>query len=734
MNVKFFHKTILLSVLLLTSFSANIQAQDKDNLIIEPPLTWSINSIQIVWSVNQGATEMKQTKFIYGADQIYNETATKEKMEDNSTNRGFSSTGGEQVDTSVGMEYNPLNVCGLFGAKVNASAYIEGGFNYNQSNILTHTSKWSESEKMEVNTALQSAFEQNVQKSISDQKLVFTVDFINHTKTRLYFKSNHDNTNNTIPIYSGNTHLGDAHLVNRDATILATGKPIPIQFEMKLNDTGKQILVNNRPKIDINSSQLLIQSEDIQDAIQESIVEEDCFTVAIYSGNQVIEWKIRCFEDKDKAIKLQDALEAINKKMRKQQKNGHLTIFDIKDNHLVSVCNTPFTNDNNSKWITELNVIEGNDSHIINTPDSYLRKTPQLGDRIVFQLVNLEMRQLLKDAEIGNALAQYNLGKLYYYGVVVPVDKEKALFWINKAVEQNFLPEKEFLKNWEKENNGKYIGERKVFTVNGVEFAFRWCPPGSFTMDESEPEPGHYDFIGKSIRMMYQVSLTKGFWMMETEVTVGMFKAFVSDTGYESKGNTPYGWTGNTWEQDSKYSWQNPGVIQDDSHPVTCVSWNDAVEFCKWLSKKTGQNIKLPTEARWEYACRTGNKTAFFWGNILNGEKANCNGYYPYGTKTIGKYIGKTTPVGSYQPNAWGLYDMHGNVWEWCSDWYDDYPTGRFIDPTGPTNGTHRVLRGGSWNDDAKSCRSVERYDNDPDFRNGRLGFRCMMSINLLDN
>ena len=267
----------------------------------------------------------------------------------------------------------------------------------------------------------------------------------------------------------------------------------------------------------------------------------------------------------------------------------------------------------------------------------------------------------------------------------------------------------------------KRAGDREVFRVNGVEFAFHWCPAGTFTMGSPESEEGHGD---KEIQ--HQVTLTKGFWIMETEVTVGMFKAFVNDTGYKSKGNTPYGRIGNESELNPNLSWLDPGFKQDDNHPVSCVSWDDATEFCKWLSRKTEQNITLPTEAQWEYACRAGSTTAYFWGNVLNGDKADCNGNFPYGTKTKGKYIGKTMPVGSYLPNAWGLYDMHGNVYEWCQDWDGDYSNESVTDPIGPLSGSNRISRGGGWDNMAQRCRSASRYGVSPERRGDLLGFRCV--------
>ncbi|MBY0444146.1 MAG: formylglycine-generating enzyme family protein, partial [Burkholderiales bacterium] len=130
------------------------------------------------------------------------------------------------------------------------------------------------------------------------------------------------------------------------------------------------------------------------------------------------------------------------------------------------------------------------------------------------------------------------------------------------------------------------------------------------------------------------------------------------------------------------------------------VSWEDAVDFCQRLSAMTGLEFVLPTEAQWEYACRAGTATAFHWGSTCDGSQANCRGDLPYGGSVAGPNRETTTPVGMYAPNNWGLYDMHGNVAEWCADWYGPYPSGQATDPSGPASGQHRVLRGGSWHFD----------------------------------
>ena len=146
----------------------------------------------------------------------------------------------------------------------------------------------------------------------------------------------------------------------------------------------------------------------------------------------------------------------------------------------------------------------------------------------------------------------------------------------------------------------------------------------------------------------------------------------------------------------------------------------------KFSSNFGGGVFNLPSEAQWEYACRAGTTTPFWTGRCLSTDEANYDGNNPLEGCPKGVYRKKTTPVKKFPPNPWGLYDMHGNVWEWCADWYGDYPDGPVTDPIGPTNGANRVCRGGSWFDYARRCRSAYRHLNTPDYRNNFLGFRAL--------
>ena len=173
----------------------------------------------------------------------------------------------------------------------------------------------------------------------------------------------------------------------------------------------------------------------------------------------------------------------------------------------------------------------------------------------------------------------------------------------------------------------------------------------------------------------------------------------------------------------------------DSSHfknevaPVENISWVDAIEFCDRLSNLTGRNYRLPSEAEWEYACLGGKSTRYYFGDKISSDFANYDDRFQYESEASVKYRDKTTPVGTFPPNNFGLYDMHGNVWEWCSDWHEEYPKGAVSDPSGPREGSGRVSRGGGWGLVAAFCRSASRNWYDPSFRDNRdNGFRVALS------
>jgi formylglycine-generating enzyme len=218
-------------------------------------------------------------------------------------------------------------------------------------------------------------------------------------------------------------------------------------------------------------------------------------------------------------------------------------------------------------------------------------------------------------------------------------------------------------------------------------------PGGTFIMGSPETEPGR-----DQDEFQHEVTL-KAFKISMYEITFAQYDAFCEATGRKKPDDEGWG-RGN--------------------RPVINVSWNDAASFARWIG------CRLPTEAEWEYACRAGTTTPFNTGNDISTLLANFNGNYPVSTIIKGQYEGKTLPVGSYPPNPWGLYDMHGNVWEWCQDWYGEYKEEPRSNPKGPSSGSFIVRRGGSWYGSEKYCRSANRNFSDPAHTYNFIGFRVV--------
>jgi formylglycine-generating enzyme required for sulfatase activity len=222
--------------------------------------------------------------------------------------------------------------------------------------------------------------------------------------------------------------------------------------------------------------------------------------------------------------------------------------------------------------------------------------------------------------------------------------------------------------------------------TNSLEMKLAWIPPGNFVMGSPPGEKGRGDDVP------HRVTLTKGFWLGVYPVTQAQWQAVMKS---------------------------NPSRFKGDDRPVEQVSWYDCQEFCRKLSVREGKTYRLPTEAEWEYACRAGTTTAYCFGD----DPAQLGEYAWY----RGNSNQKTHPVGQKKANAWGLYDMHGNVWQWCLDWYGDYPGSDQVDPQGPAWGPARVVRGGCWGLDPRSCRSAHRYWDVPGNRYFALGCRLAL-------
>lgn len=252
----------------------------------------------------------------------------------------------------------------------------------------------------------------------------------------------------------------------------------------------------------------------------------------------------------------------------------------------------------------------------------------------------------------------------------------------------------------------------------GVDLLMLRIPAGSFLMGAPEEEEGSRD----NERPVHRVELGE-FLLGQTPVTQAQWRAVAEWERPETV--EPKQWPVQC-PPDPVAGLKDPDRFRGDQRPVVNVSWDEAKAFCERLRLRTGKNYTLPSEAQWEYACRAGTTTPFHWGATINADLANYNGTYTYQDGTKGLYRGETTTVASYPANPWGLYDMHGNVREWCQDsWHEDYVkapnTGSaWVDK----NSFTRLLRGGSWGNNPGNCRSASRYGDFPVFRNDLIGFR----------
>ena len=262
--------------------------------------------------------------------------------------------------------------------------------------------------------------------------------------------------------------------------------------------------------------------------------------------------------------------------------------------------------------------------------------------------------------------------------------------------------------------------------LGGATLELRRIPKGRFTEGSPPDEPGR-----EADEAPRPVLLTHDFWLGKAPVTRGQFARFVTETRYVTeaeKGQSGgFGWdpTSKQLVQKKEFNWRNPGFTQTDNDPVVLVTFGDANAFTTWVFRKTGRHVRLPTEAEWEYAARAGTTTPWYAGK--SEDEALASGWLKANAGA------STHPVAQKRPNPFGLFDMTGNVYEWCRDIYAPYPAGPAVDPenkstaAGTTEPERRVLRGGSWLKDPKRARSAARWRNTPGSRNADNGFRVAL-------
>ena len=255
---------------------------------------------------------------------------------------------------------------------------------------------------------------------------------------------------------------------------------------------------------------------------------------------------------------------------------------------------------------------------------------------------------------------------------------------------------------WANAYGQDHYGYWASLTIGDIKQVFRWIHPGRLVMGSPQTEPQRIDD-----ETQHKVILNQGFWLAETCCTQALWMAVLG-------------------------SGENPSHFIGEQKPVEKISWDDSQQFIEQLNRRSAQpdsttgdaQFRLPTETEWEYACRAGTTTPFSFGENITTEEVNYDGDIPYANGPEGKFREATMDVKSLPENPWGLFEMHGNVWEWCQDWFADYPQREVVNPVGPKEGSSRVIRGGSWGNYGSGCRSACRYCSEPDSRLGYVGVR----------
>jgi formylglycine-generating enzyme required for sulfatase activity len=255
-----------------------------------------------------------------------------------------------------------------------------------------------------------------------------------------------------------------------------------------------------------------------------------------------------------------------------------------------------------------------------------------------------------------------------------------------------------------------------IDALNSIQFAL--IPPGRFLTSSTN------ESSSSAQPSQHRITISHAIYLATTPITVAQFSAFIKQTNFRTKAEqtgAAFTLINNAWHVTPGASWREPGFDQSPDDPVVEITWPDAVAFCEWISITSGRHVRLPTSAEWEYACRSGTATRFYVGDSwAELEKAAW---------CLPNSLERTHPVAQKIPNAWGLYDMHGNASQWCQDWFGAAPSADAVDPTGPATGDQRIKRGGSWLDNFVGTSSSSVACNHPNTADSVEGFRILLEV-----
>jgi len=710
-----------------------VGADDPDPLVSNLPgqFGWTITDADVVWDLDM--KRLKDDQAVSARVRQESDTLLKTRRKEFNRN---AFVGGEVASSVVAegklnLTANPfkvLNSGGTIETRGEVAAKAGGQLDW----------KWADSQQAETGTDTRKTDTKTVSDElrtvIRDPKLTFTINFLNRGDVPV------EAHNLTIPVILADKVVGNALPTTGPFQIPAKRTRVAVRFVAPIEDTEFAEVIGSpgllrklelRPER--STGTLVLKKNGVEtDLISElESMWDKCVRVSLRhpSGQELVWWVAKRQPDPDHPgadmpIRASDACEAVNA-MLKRNLQDKAPVWTMIEGRLLSASGWEQLGGELVWWRIS---VDGKEQPAFGSLEIPVKES------LVFEAVDLEhakeawlktqrflespeARQWLSNhkgqlpdgvqAGIGRCLlegwgvarpdaeqavkwvrspaergcpeAQYLIGLCYDSGIGVAPNPEAATNWLRKAADQGNAGAKS-----EMQMRRTTGGEQREFEIaSGVKMVLCWIPAGKFTMGSPVGEDGR----GED-ETPHQVTLTKAFWLGRTEVTQGQWQAVMGSS---------------------------PSHFKGKDLPVEAVSWNDASDFCKKLNAKgllpTGWRWTLPTEAQWEYACRAGT-TGGYAGTL------DAMAWYYSNSGS------KTHPVGTKQANAWGLADMHGNVWEWCADWSGDYPKDAVTDPAGPNNGSSRVARGGSWDNDGSYCRSAYCRRNTPDYRYNHTGFR----------
>lgn len=643
-----------------------------------PALSWRVKSITLNWDCNQEIRQ-KITDTIGSLDETENVIlkSTGFRVENSSADSETSgSTSNAGVGAGIEFSFNPMQ----FVSSLLSTAKVGGTFDKSYSSETKHIRAQSTLSKNEtgetatnrVRNYMTTVAEYTMSKELKNFNLAVEIEFTNNTDEKIMMDDF------SVPVFSGEDKLGDAvEISKRQRQVLQPrrGKAIPLIFRCNLDNTRAiGLLSSGNISVDVAATSGTLTMPDRSDVFVDVLGADR--KLFISDGKKT---GVFCFRDDGKPHTVREFIHALNAQCSRFE-NEKVVVFDkFSPHYLASVCGN--ANDENGLWHIS---VPGWGNRVSSLDDTL----PPAETVFICKTNRIKRSWLENGINKGDPAALYWMGRCWESGIDGARNEETAFAYFEKSAQKDFVPAQK--KIAESVSRHKFL-QQNAYTAdlgNGSRLELLKIPAGTFTMGSPETESARSEDEAQ-----VQVCLSRPFYLGKTEVTQAQWNALMES---------------------------NPSYFKGETLPVENVPRESAAEFCRRLTEReraagnipSGWKYTLPTEAQWEYACRAGTTTSFGFGD----SDRELYLYGNFGDKMDSSLrqddgASETASVGNYRPNAWGLHDMHGNVWEWCADHYNaELPGGNDPQFRTENSGIGYVLRGGDAYSSVRDCRSAARY------------------------